>query len=434
MSSFITRLFRLQVEEFLARGILKGCLILKRADEKDRIFGETISHAKAANRPIATLYLANPSSFYARVTTQADIGFAEAYIAGDFTVESENHLVTVFQVLILNRDGHYLSAPTTILTRLGSGINSILHFLNRNTLTGSRRNISAHYDLSNELFSTFLGETWVYSSALFISKHNGELTNLDEAQIAKIDAVLTKANIWKGSHVLDIGCGWGELAIRAVKYFNCKVTGITLSIEQLSLAKQRAKEEGLTENEITFELIDYRDLVKRNKKYDRIVSVEMIEAVGHEFLGTYFSCIDKLLKVNGIAVIQAITTPDQRYDAYRNGTDFIQKHIFPGGLCPSLNSIISALTKDTSLIIDSIDNIGTHYATTLGEWRRKFLESVKIGKVKNAGFDDFFIRKWIYYLSYCESGFATRTLGVLQIVLTRVNNVAVLGGPPVCSY
>lgn len=428
------------------------------------VFGEEPSVAKKAGRPVATFHLKDASSFYARVLTQSDIGFAEAYIAGDLTVTSCEELLNVFRVLILNRDegNGELSTGRMLLTRIGSTLNKGLHLLNRNTLDGSKRNIQAHYDLSNDMFATFLGNSWLYSCALF--SHDQEVT-LDEAQQRKVDAVLDKSCLQPGMSVLDIGCGWGELAIAVIRRFpTCKVTGITLSEQQFTLARQRAEQAGIrvkklstttTRNptddsesnsgegrnddgdddnwQIDFVMMDYRDLAASGATFDRIVSVEMIEAVGHEFLGTYFASIDTLLNTDGLAVIQAITTPDARYDVYRSTTDFIQKHIFPGGLCPSLNVISNALAAHTQLIVEHVENIGPHYATTLAEWRRRFLQSVDAGTVAKAGFDDIFVRKWLYYLCYCESGFATRTLGVLHIVLTRVNNIAALGGPPACA-
>lgn len=424
----ITRVFRLQVEHFLAQGISTGSLTITRPDQPPVVFGETPAEAHLAGCPVATLHLLNPASFYARVAAQADIGFAEAYISQDFTVADPDHLVTVFRLLILNRDTKTLSAPAILLSKLGAFFNASLHSLNRNTLLGSRRNIEAHYDLSNELFATFLGKSWTYSCALFEPPH----ISLDDAQTAKIDAILCKARLTPDMHLLDIGSGWGELAIRAATKFGCRVTGITLSHEQLALARTRVSNAGVADR-VSFELVDYRVLAKSGRTFDAVVSVEMAEAVGHEFLPDYFSSIDALLAEDGVVVLQVITTPEQRYDAYRAGTDFIQKHIFPGGICPSLQAIQNATASSSQLVIEQMDNIGVHYATTLKEWRRSFCESVKSGAVAEAGFDDLFVRKWVYYFTYCESGFATRTLGVLQMVLSRVNNVHRLGGPPECG-
>lgn len=431
LSSSITHVFRLQVEEFLARAITKGSLTITRTDDDNlAMFGETPSAAHDAERPVVNLHLVNAASFYARIATQSDIGFAEAYMAGDFTVASDDHLLSVFRLLILNRDDKSPSAPVMLLSRIGAAINFALHTLNRNTISGSRRNINAHYDLSNALFGTFLGKTWMYSCALF----SKERCSLDEAQIAKIDAILTKVRIMPGNHILDIGCGWGEFAIFAASKYDCTVTAITLSTEQYSLARERARAAGVA-NRITFELVDYRNLAARGIQYDRIVSIEMIEAVGHEFLGSFFKALDTMLSPDGLAVVQVISTPDSRYDRYRRGTDFIQKHIFPGGICPSLSAMTMAMAHQSDLVVEHLENIGPHYATTLAEWRRRFVQSVKNGDVQRAGFDNVFIRKWIYYFCYCESGFSTRTLGVLQLVLSHVGNLNTLGKPPpTCSF
>lgn len=422
----ITRLFRLQVIQFLARGITKGSLTFTCDGQPPAIFGETVHQARAANHPIVSLHLVDAASFYTRIACQSDIGFAEAFMAGDFTVKETDDLVTIFRILILNRDETTLSMPSMLLSQIGAYANYTLNMLSRNTLSGSRRNIHAHYNLSNDLFATFLGSTWMYSCALFAPGRC-----LDDAQIAKIDAIVAKARIMPCHHVLDIGAGWGEFAIRVATKFGCRVTGITLSEEQLAFAQHRAQKMGVSDM-VSFELIDYRQLAETGRKFDRIVSIEMVEAVGHEYLGCYFQAIDKLLNIDGLTVVQAITTPEQRYESYRRGTDFIQKHIFPGGLCPSLQAMVSAMASSSSLIIEHIENIGVHYATTLKEWRRRFTTSVKQGLVESAGFDDVFIRKWLYYLCYCESGFATRTLNCLQLVLTRSANVSSLDPPPTC--
>lgn len=425
VSSCIHTVCKFFVNEFLARGISRGSVTLVFPDSSEIIFGELDNDAREAPRPTARLYIQNPVRFYARVATSADIGFAEAFMAGDFTVEEPEHLTDVFRVLILNRDSENLSPSSLLISRLGACLNTFLHVRNRNTVAGSERNIEAHYDLSNELFATFLGDSWTYSCAYF----GAGVKDLDAAQHAKIDKILDKARITSQCHVLDIGCGWGELAIRAVQRFGCRVTGITLSREQLTLANKRAMAAGVSEH-VSFDLVDYRILAERGVKFDRIVSVEMMEAIGHEFLGTYFAAVQQMLHKDGLVVVQVITTPEQRYEEYRRETDFIQKHIFPGGICPSFEAVVGAVAKNCMLVVEEVENIGPHYATTLKEWRRRFMESVEKGDVQKAGFDEVFVRKWIYYFSYCEAGFATRTLGDLQIVLTEGNNTRTLGGPP----
>jgi len=206
---------------------------------------------------------------------------------------------------------------------------------------------------------------------------------------------------------------WGELAIQLVKEKGCRVTGITLSQEQFQLAKQRVAMEGL-QDKIDLQVIDYR-LVRG--QYDRIVSIEMIEAVGHEYLGDYFASLERLLKPDGLIVLQVISVPEYRYEAYRTSSDFINKHIFPGSCCPSLTALCNAMSRHSSLMMSHVEDIGIHYAKTLAAWRERFLENRN--KILQLGFDWIFIRKWLYYFCYCEAGFATRTLADYQIVLRR---------------
>eukprot|EP00177_Eucheuma_denticulatum_P002543 GFKZ01004568.1.p1 GENE.GFKZ01004568.1~~GFKZ01004568.1.p1 ORF type:complete len:472 (-),score=46.43 GFKZ01004568.1:22-1389(-) len=425
LSTSVQHFCRFMVHEFLSRGISRGTLTLTHPDSTITLFGQSESESKALGHPTATIHLRNATSFYARVAATADIGFGEAYVMGDFTVANVDDLVCIFRVLILNRDERGLSTSGLVVSKIGMWLNGRLHSLNRNTLLGSRRNIEAHYDLSNELFGTFLGETWTYSCGYF-----GEgVKTLDEGQHRKIDMILDKARIRSGCHVLEIGCGWGELGIRAAQRFGCRVTGITLSKEQLVLARKRAEAAGVAEV-VKFELADYREFAERGLVFDRVVSVEMMEALGHEFLGAYFEGIDKMLTAEGLVVLQVITTPEQRYEEYRGGVDFIQKYIFPGGICPSFEAVVGAVARHSGLVVEGVENIGVHYATTLREWRRRFAESVKRGDVAAAGFDEYFVRKWMYYLCYCEAGFATRTLATLQVVLSRINNTITLGGAP----
>lgn len=426
LSTYVQHFCRFLVHEFLSRGILRGTLTFVHPDSTITLFGQPEAESKAMGRPHATIHLQNPTSFYARVAATADIGFGEAYVMGDFTVDHVDHLLDIFRVLILNRDEQGLSTSALLVSKLGMWLNGRLHSLNRNTLIGSRRNIEAHYDLSNELFGTFLGETWTYSCGYF---GDGAKT-LDEGQHRKIDMILDKARITADCDVLEIGCGWGELGIRAAQRFGCRVTGITLSKEQLMLAKKRAEAAGVAEL-VKFELADYREFAERGAAFDRVVSVEMMEALGHEFLGAFFEAMEKMVKADGLVVLQVITTPEQRYEEYRGGVDFIQKHIFPGGICPSFEAVVGAVARNSGLVVEDVENIGVHYATTLREWRRRFAESVKRGDVAAAGFDEYFVRKWMYYLCYCEAGFETRTLGTLQVVMSRSNNTMALGGAPV---
>lgn len=350
-------------------------------------------------------------NFFWRVITHGSIGLGESFQAGEWTSANP---ATVLKLLIENR-GHIFPSTQrfSLLRRL---YDVVSHRLRANTPGGSRKNISAHYDLSNDLFKLFLDNSMTYSSAMYQSEDE----SLEQAQLNKVHAILSKAKISADSHLLEIGSGWGTLAIEAVKMYGCRVTTLTLSEQQLVLARQRIAEAGLSDR-IEVKFCDYRSL---GGQYDRVVSVEMLEAVGHEFLGDYFAAIERLLKPDGLAVIQVITMPDYRYNEYRKRSDWIQKYIFPGSLLPSLTAISEACTDSSRLMLEHLENIGPHYARTLCEWRRRFLLAKE--KVLQLGFDEYFQRTWVFYLAYCEAAFATRTLNVLQLVFTRENNATLL--------
>jgi cyclopropane-fatty-acyl-phospholipid synthase len=346
----------------------------------------------------------NDYRFFSRVLLGGDIGLGESYMAGEWDSSDPADLVRVF---IENRDtiedGNFV---TTSYTRLRD---RILHLTRGNTLIGSRRNISRHYDLSNEFFKTFLGSTMIYSCGLFVSPED----TLEDAQKNKLNSIIRKARIKEGDHVLEIGCGWGGFAMEAVRQTGCKVTGITVSTAQHEYAREKVRKAGMKEH-INILLCDYRAM---KGIFDKIVSIEMLEAVGHRYLGTFFRCCDNLLKQGGLIALQTITIPDQHYDMYRKETDWVRKHIFPGGHLPSLTAISRAMTKHSFLTIDHVENVGLDYALTLREWRRRFLENIDI--VSHMGFDRKFQRKWIYYFACCEAAFTARVLGNLQIVLNR---------------
>jgi cyclopropane-fatty-acyl-phospholipid synthase len=250
-----------------------------------------------------------------------------------------------------------------------------------------------------------------YSCAIFRSPDE----TLEAAQRNKKHSIIEKAEIAEDDHVLEIGCGWGGFALEAVKKTGCRITGITVSQAQHDYAQRLVSAEGL-EEKISVLLCDYRHVTG---KFDKIVSIEMLEAVGHRFLGTFFEACDRLLKEGGRVVLQTITVPDQRYDSYRKGVDWIRKHIFPGGHLPSLKALTAAMTSHSKLNIVGVENIGAHYARTLREWRNRFNEN--IDTLTDMGFDKTFQRKWVYYLACCEGGFAADALGDLQIVLRRMN-------------
>ena len=345
-----------------------------------------------------------------------DLGAAEAYLDGEWTTDDLPGLVRLFvrNAPLFDRE--------TPLNRLASGANRLVHARNRNSRAGSRRNIRAHYDLGNDLYRTFLDPSMTYSCAYFES---GE-ESLEEAQRNKLRRIADKARLRPGDHVLEIGCGWGSFALLAAREYGARVTGITLSTEQAAWARDRVAREGLSER-IEIRLVDYRDLPGEGRTYDRVVSIEMLEAVGEEYLPGYFETVDRLLAPDGIAVIQSITIPDDRYARYRRRPDFIQRHVFPGSHCPSVGAIVAAVAARSRLVVHHLEDVGAHYAETLRRWRQAFLASR--ARVAELGYDDRFVRLWDFYLAYCEGGFATRHVGDVQLVLTRSGNRA-LGPVP----
>lgn len=378
--------------------IQHGRLTMTMPDGSTRVFGDAASPVRASLR-------VKRASFFRRVLLWGDVGFGEAYQHGDFETDDLTALVRLFI-----ENGEAMAVENGRWAAWGKVRNRLRHMMNRNTESGSRRNIYAHYDLGNEFFKLFLDPTLMYSCAKF---EPGD--TLESAQRRKVNMILDKAGVRQGDHMLEIGSGWGTCAIEAAKR-GAKVTTMTISQRQFEFVKARIEREGFSDR-VEVVLRDYR---RAEGSYDSIVSIEMIEAVGHEFLGTFFATCDRLLKPHGVVVIQGITIPDQRYDAYRGGCDWIQKHIFPGALLPSLTAMCSALTANTSLMVESVENIGAHYAPTLRLWREALLANKD--KVQALGFDETFLRTWDYYFSYCEAGFSTRTLGDLQLVLTRPNN------------
>ena len=381
---------------FLSK-ITKGGIAVSLPDNNVMHFGDRLS-------PIQGDITIHDYRFFSDIVLDGDIGLGEAYMEG---VWDTKDLPGLFGIFVRNRDALSNGYPATAW--IVRQKNKLSHFLRANTLMGSRKNIRSHYDLSNDFFRLFLDPSMTYSCGIYLSDSD----SLEDAQMNKLRSMIRKAQIQETDHVLEIGCGWGSLAVMAVKETGCRVTGITVSDAQHQFAIDRVKKEGL-QDKIGISLADYR---KVQGLYDAIVSVEMLEAVGEEYLGTFFNCCDRLLKPGGRAVIQAITIPDERYEQYRKETDWIQKHIFPGGFIPSVQAIREVVAKNTSLIEESIEEIGPHYAATLREWRNRFNDNIH--KVTDMGFDRVFQRKWVYYLSYCEAGFAERALGDIEIVFRK---------------
>lgn len=351
-------------------------------------------------------------SFFKRCVLYGDIGFGEGYVDGDWDTES---ITDVIKWFILNVE----HAPTVSGSNVKAVALNLMKFYNRlfhsrrdNSLNGSRKNISEHYDLSNDFFALWLDPTMTYSSAYF----KEETFTLEEAQKAKYQRLCEQLHLKPTDHVLEIGSGWGGNAIYMASNFGCKVTTITISQEQQKLAIERVKAAGL-DDKISVEIQDYR---KIKGQYDKIVSVEMLEAVGARYFENYFEQCHKLLKQDGILALQVITCPDSRFEALRDGVDWIQKHIFPGSLLPSVGSMNEAINRTGDLTLVDLKDLGLHYARTLKTWFENFNQ--QLDDVKKLGFSESFIRKWNYYLCYCEAAFEMRNINVMQLVYARPNN------------
>ena len=342
--------------------------------------------------------------FFRRVMFSGDIGFGEAYTDGDWTTDDLPGLLTLLAANEADLDDRRIFTSVA-----GRGLNYLRHLLRTNTLKGSSRNIREHYDLSNDFFATFLDKSMTYSAALFGS----ETSNLTEAQRNKIETIIAKAGITSKDHVLEIGCGWGSFAIEAVRQTGCRLTGITLSHEQLALARERVKAAGLEER-IDLQLCDYRQV---KGEYSKIVSIEMLEAVGHAGLKPFFATCERLLQPGGKAVIQVITIPDRKYTTYRYSSDWIRKHIFPGGHLPSVGVLAKELSAGSRLIFGQVEHFGLDYARTLDCWRKTLL--AKRREIVRLGYDDSFLRKWDYYFSYCMAGFEARIIDLAQLVVEK---------------
>ena len=344
------------------------------------------------------------SSAYRDIAFGGSMGGAEAYMLGKWTTPN---LLELVRLMCINIDFlNQLDSSTPLLQRAGD---KLFHWLNRNTEKQARENISRHYDLSNDFFSLFLDPQMMYSAAIFERAD----TSLDEAAVHKLDVICRKLELQADDHLLEIGTGWGGLAVYAAKHYGCRVTTTTISREQYETACQRVRDEGL-EDRVTLLFEDYRKLEGR---FDKLVSVEMIEAVGHQYYNQYFNLCSSLLKDDGLMLLQAITIPDQRYEYARRSVDFIQRYIFPGGSLPSHEVLISSARKNTDMLMVGMQEIGEDYARTLSIWRERFLE--RLDEVHALGFDEFFVRMWHYYLCYCQGGFEERIIGTAQILFAK---------------
>ncbi|MGB7816346.1 MAG: cyclopropane-fatty-acyl-phospholipid synthase family protein [Methylotenera sp.] len=367
---------------------------------------DTYFHGNETHELHATIHVHDPR-FYGEIAFGGSIGAGEAYMLGYWT--SEN-LTEVIRLMCLNQSVmDNLEGGYQWLTR---PIMKLLHWLNSNTTEGSRKNIAAHYDLGNEMFQLFLDPTMMYSSAIF----NEHTQTLQQASELKLKTICDKLDLKPTDHVIEIGTGWGGFAIYAATNYGCKITTTTISEQQYQLAKLRVASAGLSDK-VTLLLEDYRHL---EGQYDKLVSIEMIEAVGYQFYDVYFSKVSSLLKPDGLALIQAITIADQRYESAKKSVDFIQRYIFPGSCIPSNTAMLNSITRMTDLRLYDLEDIGPHYARTLLMWRKNFFEN--IAKVRDLNYSEEFIKMWDFYMCYCEGGFEERALGDVHLLLAKPDN------------
>ena len=369
------------------------------------------------HEPQAEVHIHSPA-VYSQMLTGGSIGSGEAYMKGYWSSPDAMDVMRIFSanLVLLNK----FDASQSVFVKLAL---KIAHRFNRNTYKGSQLNIAAHYDLGNEFFQLFLDPTMMYSSALFSDKS----ASLEVASETKLDELCQQLELKADDHLLEIGTGWGGMAIHAAKNFGCRVTTTTISQEQYDFASARVSEEGL-EGQITLLCEDYRNLTG---EYDKLVSVEMIEAVGHDFYQNYFRMCSGLLKPNGKMVIQAITMADQRYKEARDSVDFIKRYIFPGGCLPSVAVMAQHIARDTDMQIVHLRDITNDYAETLAHWRQRFLANLEA--VRGMGFSEEFVRMWDFYLCYCEGGFRERVISTVQLAFAKPDYRFQGSVAPVCE-
>ncbi|WP_394129650.1 class I SAM-dependent methyltransferase [Shewanella maritima] len=346
----------------------------------------------------------NHPSFYRQVMLSGSIGAGEAYIQGHWSSPDLTKVVQIFA-----RNLGLLDSIERYFSWASRSINRIKHIFNRNSQAGSKRNILAHYDLGNDMYQQFLDPEMLYSSAIYPSQD----ASLSEAQLHKLHTICERLDLKPGQTLLEVGTGWGALAIYAASHYGVHVTTTTISDAQHEYAQDRIKQLGL-EGQVKLLKQDYRLLTGQ---YDRVVSIEMIEAVGHEYLAGFFKKLNQLLKPDGRMLLQAITIADQRYDSYRSSVDFIQRYIFPGGCLPSISEMTKHVSKSTDMVVSEIDDIGQDYAKTLWHWQQNFEAAHE--QVSALGYGEDFMRMWQFYLCYCEGGFLERTTSAVHLVANK---------------
>ena len=375
-----------------------GQIVLTEGDRRF-VFGDS-----AEAFPLQTHISVADLRFYSDIAFGGSIGAGESWIHGHWHCDD---LTALTRILLRNR--HVLQSMDSGTAIISRPLQKLFHWMHRNSRRGSRRNIAAHYDLGNDFYSLWLDDTMMYSAAYFETDEQ----TLRDASVAKLDRICRKLDLKPSDHVIEIGSGWGGFAVHAARNYGCRVTTTTISRRQFEFARARIQREGL-EDRITLLFDDYRDL---KGSFDKLVSIEMIEAVGHEFHDEYFRKCAELLKPEGQMLLQAITIEDQRYDDYKKSVDFIKRYIFPGGCLTSVTAMTETLTHETDMRVFHLEDIGSHYATTLQRWRERFLD--RLTEVRELGYTDDFIRMWEFYLCYCEGAFRERAIGDVQMLIAK---------------
>ena len=354
--------------------------------------------------PLASSIRVHDTRFYRQSFLRGSIGAGEAYMQGHWTTDN---LTDLIRILLRNRMA--ADGLDKGWARMSKPIFNLFHAFHRNTRSGSRSNILAHYDLGNDFYGLFLDDTMTYSCGIFETENS----SLEAASTAKYDRICRKLSLGPRDHVLEIGTGWGGFALHAAKHYGCRVTTTTISSAQYALASERFREANL-DGRIRILKKDYRDL---DGRFDKLVSIEMVEAVGHQYYDRFFGKCSELLKPDGIMALQAITIADQAFEQHKHSVDFIKRYIFPGSCIPSVAAMSLAVSRASDLRMFHLEDITSHYARTLRMWRERFFDNLE--RIKAMGFPDAFVRMWDFYLSYCEAGFAQRYLGNVQMILAK---------------
>jgi len=373
-----------------------GQIVLDDNNERT-VFGDVSSELKVT-------ITVNDKAMYKAFALSGSVGAGESYILGQWSCDNLTRFIEIFAINEKQLDK--FEKKFAFFSNIAHRFN---HVKNKNSESGSKKNIVAHYDLGNDLYESFLSKEMLYSSAVYPKKES----TLEEAQQFKLKRICEQVELQQGDSVIEIGTGWGAFAIYAATHYDCHVTTTTISDEQHDYVAEKVKELGL-DNKITLLKLDYRLL---KGKYDKLVSIEMIEAVGHDYLPSFFTQCGELLKDNGAMLIQAITIGDQRYQHYLKNSDFIQQYIFPGGCLPSLNEMSEQIKNNTDMVIHTINDIGAHYARTLADWRSRFIESWP--DLDRSKFDERFYRLWLFYFAYCEGAFRTRATSTVHLMARK---------------